>query len=149
VVGVDASEPAIELARENARRNDLSNTSWIREDVFKHMDNQVQAGEKFGVVVLDPPKFARRRQAVDEALRGYRRLQTLALRLLEPDGILVTCCCSGLIAMDMLEDLLAQLAPEEKRDIQILARRGQAPDHPVSVSCPESKYLKCLICRIG
>ena len=81
-------------------------------------------GERFGLVVLDPPKFARDRRAVDEALRGYRRLQTLALRLLEPDGILVTCCCSGLITGDMLEDLLAQLAAEERRDIQILERRG-------------------------
>jgi 23S rRNA (cytosine1962-C5)-methyltransferase len=100
------------------------------------------------MVVLDPPKFARARHAVEEALRGYRRLQTLALRLLEPDGILVTCCCSGLITAQMLEDLLAQLAAEERRDVQILERRGQAADHPVGVACPETGYLKCLISRV-
>ena len=103
------------------------------------------AGEKFGLVVLDPPKFARDRRAIEEALRGYRRLQALALRLLEPDGFLVTCCCSGLITTAMLEDLLAQLAADARREVQILQRRGPAPDHPVSVSCLESHYLKCLI----
>jgi 23S rRNA (cytosine1962-C5)-methyltransferase len=85
---------------------------------------------------------------VEEALRGYRRLQAPALRLLEPDGILVTCCCSGLITLPMLEDLLAELAAEERREIQILECRGQAPDHPVSVTCLESNYLKCLISRV-
>jgi len=100
------------------------------------------------MVVLDPPKFARAQDAVEEALRGYRRLQSQAIRLLEPAGILVTCCCSGLITRDMLQDLLAQLAEETKRDIQILEARGQAADHPVAVTCPETNYLKCLICRV-
>src|SRR5262249_37701767 len=112
-LGIDASEPALVLARENARLNELPNVSFVHEDGFTHMDHLVRAGERFGLVVLDPPKFARSRQAVEEALRGYRRLQTLALRLLEPDGILTTCCCSGLITLEMLEDLLAQLAAEE------------------------------------
>jgi 23S rRNA (cytosine1962-C5)-methyltransferase len=67
---------------------------------------------------------------------------------LEPDGILVTCCCSGLIDWHMLEDLLSQLAAEERRVIQILERRGQAADHPVAATCLESNYLKCLICRV-
>jgi 23S rRNA (cytosine1962-C5)-methyltransferase len=148
VLGVDVSEPALTLARENAQLNGLENLTFVRADVFAHLDALAAAGERFGLVVLDPPKFARARHAVDEALRGYRRLQTLALRLLEPDGILVTCCCSGLITADMLEDLLAQLAGEERRDVQFLERRGQAPDHPVAASCLESSYLKCLISRV-
>jgi 23S rRNA (cytosine1962-C5)-methyltransferase len=148
VVGLDQSEPALALARENARLNGLGNLTFHQGDVFGKLDALVAAGERFGLVVLDPPKFARARHAVEEALRGYRRLQALALRLLEPDGFLVTCCCSGLITVDMLEHLLAQLAAEEKRDVQILARRGPAPDHPVSVACLESHYLKCLITRV-
>lgn len=148
VIGVDVSEPALALARENAQLNQLTNVSFVRSDVFDHLDSLVAAGERFGLVVLDPPKFARDRHAIDEALRGYRRLQQLALRLLEPDGILVTCCCSGLITMEMLDDLLAQIAAEERREVQLLQRRGQAADHPVSVSCPESSYLKCLISRV-
>ncbi len=148
VLGIDASEPALALATENARVNNLHNVSFQRADVFSHLQSLADAQERFGVVVLDPPKFARARNAVEEALRGYRRLQTLALRLLEPDGILVTCCCSGLITSDMLEALLAQLSVEEKREIQILQRGGQAADHPVAAVCPESNYLKCLICRV-
>jgi 23S rRNA (cytosine1962-C5)-methyltransferase len=85
---------------------------------------------------------------VPEALSGYRRLQSLAVRLLSPDGILVMCCCSGLISADMLEETLAQVSVKAGREIQILERRGQAPDHPTAVSCPESNYLKCLICRV-
>lgn len=148
VLGIDVSEPALALARENTALNGLTNLEFVRDDVFDRLDELAEAGEKFGLVVLDPPKFARDRRAVDEALRGYRRLQALALRLLEPDGFLVTCCCSGLITMAMLEDLLAQLAADARREVQILERRGPAADHPVSVSCLESHYLKCLIARV-
>ncbi len=148
VVGVDVSEPALTLAEENARRNGLEGARYVRADVFDFLDEQTREGARYGVVVLDPPKFARRRGAVEEALRGHRRLQTLALRLLEPDGVLVTCCCSGLITTAMLVDLLAQVAVEERRDVQVLERRGQAADHPVAATCLESHYLKCLICRV-
>jgi 23S rRNA (cytosine1962-C5)-methyltransferase len=148
VLGVDVSEPALALARENARINELTNLTYERADVFEFLDAQAAAGARFDLIVLDPPKFARSRNAVEEALRGYRRLQTLALRLLVPDGILVTCCCSGLIQMDMLDELLAQLAAEERRNVQILERRGQAADHPVSATCLETGYLKCVISRV-
>jgi 23S rRNA (cytosine1962-C5)-methyltransferase len=148
VVGVDVSEAALQLARENAALNGLERLHFVKSDVFEFLDDQVARGERYGVVVLDPPRFARSRTAVEDALRGYRRLQALALRMLEPDGILVMCCCSGLITFDMLEDLLGQLGADAKRDIQILERRGPAPDHPVAVSCRESHYLKCLLCRV-
>jgi 23S rRNA (cytosine1962-C5)-methyltransferase len=145
VRGVDVSEPALALARANVNANGLANVAFVREDVFAHLGACAGSGERFGLVVLDPPKFARTQRAVEEAMRGYRRLNTLALRVLEPGGILVTCCCSGLITREMLQDLLAQLAAEERRPIQVLEYRGQAPDHPVSVTCPETNYLKCLI----
>ena len=148
VVGIDQSEPALTLARENAILNGLDNIETIKGDVFDELDALAGRGARFGMVILDPPKFARDRRAVEEALRGYRRLQRAAVRVLEPEGFLVTCCCSGLITMDMLEELLGQLAAEEKRDVQILERRGPAADHPVSASCLESHYLKCLIARV-
>jgi len=148
VVGVDVSEPALAVAREHAKLNGLDNIAFLRADVFEQLDAFATAGERFGLIVLDPPKFARARNAVEEAMRGYRRLQTLALRLLDADGILVTCCCSGLIHMDMLDELLAQLAAEERRDVQILERRGQAADHPIAATCLETSYLKCLISRV-
>src|SRR5262249_4068539 len=122
VLGLGVSEPALKLARANAGLNQLSGGSFLPGDAFGPIAAPETASERFGMVILDPPKFARSRNAVEEALRGYRRLQTLALRLLEPDGLLVTCCCSGVITPDMLEHLLAQLAAEERRDIQILER---------------------------
>jgi 23S rRNA (cytosine1962-C5)-methyltransferase len=149
VWGVDVSAAAVALAQENARLNGLpGSVSFVSGDVFERLDALNKARERFGLIILDPPKFARTRQAIDEALRGYRHLYTLALQLLEPDGILVSCCCSGLITADMLENLLAQLAVDTRRPIQLLERRGQAPDHPVLLTCPESAYLKCLVCRV-
>lgn len=149
VVGVDVSEAALRMANDNARLNELGNIRFVHSEVFAYLDGLVEKKEQFGLVVLDPPKFARTQQSVEEALRGYRRLQSQALRLLEPDGILVTCCCSGLISRTMLYELLAHLAADVGRDVQILESRGQAADHPVSVWCPETNYLKCLICRVG
>lgn len=149
VIAVDVSNSALSLAQANADANGLTNLAFVKSDVFTHLSTLAENQEKFGLVILDPPKFARKRNAIDEAMRGYRRLQSLALRLLEPDGILVMCCCSGLIQLPMLETLLGQLAESEKRDVQILEKRGQSADHPVSASCLESNYLKCLICRVG
>ncbi|MGF1581884.1 MAG: class I SAM-dependent rRNA methyltransferase [Gemmataceae bacterium] len=148
VVSVDVSESALKLANANAELNGLDNITLVKSDVFDHLDKLEKEGEKFDVVVLDPPKFARKRNAIEEALRGYRRLQTLGVRLLSPHGILAVFCCTGLIDMPTLEELLGQIAESEKRDIQILERHGQAADHPVSVTCLESNYLKGLVCRV-
>ncbi len=148
VLGVDASATALQLAKLNAQVNGLSDITFVNADVFHHLAELVERGEKFGVVVLDPPKFARNRAAVPEAMKGYRRLHQLALKLLERDGILVSCCCSGLISMLELEELLGQVAVDARRDLQILERRGAAADHPVAVTCPETGYLKCLISRV-
>jgi 23S rRNA (cytosine1962-C5)-methyltransferase len=148
VMGVDVSAPAIALAEKNCELNGCANVSFVRNDVFLHLETLFEAGERFGLIVLDPPKFARARDSVEDALQGYRRIQTLALRLLEPNGLVVTCCCSGLINMEMLEALAAQLAVDVNRDIQLIERRGQAADHPVAVNCPESSYLKCLIFHV-
>jgi 23S rRNA (cytosine1962-C5)-methyltransferase len=148
VLSLDASEPALEIGRKNAALNGLSNITFEKADVFGHMGDLVAAGRTFDVVVLDPPKFARNRAAVPDALKGYRRLHQLALKLLARDGILVSCCCTGLIAMTDLEELIAQVAVESKRDLQLLERRGASPDHPVAVTCRETGYLKCVISRV-
>jgi 23S rRNA (cytosine1962-C5)-methyltransferase len=147
VLGLDSSEPALTLARENARLNELEHIEFVQDDVFDAMARVHQEGRRFDLIVLDPPKFARARHAIPEAIRGYRRLQTLALQMLDPDGILVMCCCSGLITFDMLEELLSQVAADQHRDLQIIERRGAAPDHPIAISCRETGYLKCLITR--
>jgi 23S rRNA (cytosine1962-C5)-methyltransferase len=149
VLGLDASEPALELARRNAAANELANISFEAADVFRHLADLVAIQRQFDVVILDPPKFARNRGAVPEALKGYRRLHQLALKLLARDGVLVSCCCTGLIALEELEDVIAQVAVESRRDLQILARRGSAPDHPIAITCRETGYLKCVISRVS
>jgi 23S rRNA (cytosine1962-C5)-methyltransferase len=149
VEGVDASDAALALAKRNAELNGLGTVTFVAADVFDHLATRVQDGRKYDLVVLDPPKFARDRRAVPDALRGYRRLHALAMKLLAQDGILVSCCCSGLIRPDELEDVIAQTAVDAKRDLQILERRGAAPDHPVAASCRETAYLKCVIGRVN
>jgi len=149
VLGIDGSEAAIRLAQRNAALNGLEATvRWECADVFDRLTELVRAGERFDVVILDPPKFAHRRQAVPEALRGYHRLYRLALRLLGPEGLLVCCCCTGVILQEELEQLLLETAVAARRDVHILERRGPAPDHPIAMTCPETAYLKCLICRV-
>jgi len=148
VLCIDGSEGALELGKQNAELNQVSDkVTFERSDVFKYLEQAVQASAKFDLIVLDPPKFARNQSAVDTALKGYRRLQALSLQLLNPEGILVLCCCSGLIKMHELEEITAQVATEAKRPLQILERHGQPADHPVSLACPETSYLKCLVFR--
>lgn len=146
---VDVSEPALNLGRRNAERNGLSQVTFTRADAFKFLDAQVKAEQKYGLVVLDPPKFARTRGSIPEAIRGYRQLLKQAVKLAEPGGFVVFCCCSGLITPDMLTELVSQMAGEERRDVQILERRGAAPDHPVAASCLETAYLKCFPLRVS
>ena len=149
VLGVDASEAAVELARRNAALNGFAQLTFTKNDVFNEVDELVNAGRKFDVVVLDPPKFARDKHSLPQALRGYRRLVQQGLKLLDRDGVLVMCCCTGLVSLEMLEDLMAQTAVAEKREFQFLDRRGPAADHPVSATCREGAYLKCVIGRAG
>ncbi|MFQ3649028.1 MAG: class I SAM-dependent rRNA methyltransferase [Gemmataceae bacterium] len=148
VLGLDGSEAALALARHNAQRNALEQITFQRAEVFDELERLEKDQQRFGLVVLDPPKFARAKSGIDEALRGYRRLLSLAMRLLEPESFLVMCCCSGRITGEMIESLLAQVGVDQRREVQLIERRGPGADHPVMVSCPESHYLKCLISRV-
>jgi 23S rRNA (cytosine1962-C5)-methyltransferase len=148
VLGVDTSQRAVTLAWANAERNGLSNVRFQCGDGFQTLDSLHKAGERFGGVVLDPPKFARSRTAVDEALRAYHWLNRLAVTLLVPGGILVTCSCSGHVSREDFLFMLMGVAQQTRRDIQVLEQRGAAADHPVAVTCLEGEYLKCFVCRI-
>ncbi len=148
VLGIDSSEPALTMARANAERNGLANVQFEQGDLFRWLEERVASGQKFGAVVLDPPKFARGKASVEQALRAYHRINQLAVQLLEPEGILVTCSCSGNVTREDFFNMLFGVAQKTKRDLQILEQRGPAPDHPTSVLCPETQYLKCFICRV-
>ncbi len=148
VLGVDASRRAVALAEANARINGLTNVRFEAGDCFQKMELLRSAGEKFGGLVLDPPKFAHSRRSLDDALRAYHHLNRLGVELLEPGGILVTCSCSGHVTREDFFDMLLGVAQQTGRELQILEQRGAAPDHPIAATCPESEYLKCFICRV-
>ncbi|HSW30710.1 MAG TPA: class I SAM-dependent rRNA methyltransferase [Longimicrobiales bacterium] len=150
VTGVDASAPALALAASNAERNGVGAlTRFQRGDAFRWLQGEAEAGRTYDMIVLDPPRFARTRTGVRQAVQAYERLNRLAISRLRPDGILVTCSCSGRVTLDEFTGAVARGAAAERRTVQILEARGQAPDHPVAASCPESAYLKCLICRVA
>jgi 23S rRNA (cytosine1962-C5)-methyltransferase len=148
VLGVDSSRRAVTLAEANAQLNSLTNLHFEVDDCFQRMQSLRSAGEKFGGMVLDPPKFAHNRRSVDDALRAYHHLNRLGVELLEPGGILVTCSCSGHVTREDFFDMLLGVAQQTGREIQILEQRGAAPDHPIAATCPQSEYLKCFICRV-
>jgi 23S rRNA (cytosine1962-C5)-methyltransferase len=149
VTAVDASAPALALAADNAARNGVAErVETERADAFRWLEAQAKAGRRYGMVVLDPPRFARTSRGVPSALQAYERLNALALDALEPDGILVTCSCSGRVSREAFIGAVGRAAAERRRLVQLLEVRGQPPDHPVAATCPESAYLKCLICRV-
>jgi 23S rRNA (cytosine1962-C5)-methyltransferase len=148
VTGIDTSQKAVVTAQANAALNSITNAQFQTEDCFAALDRLREAGERFGAVILDPPKFTRTRRSVNEALRAYHRINRLACELLEPDGILVTCSCSGSVTREDFLQMLSGVSQKAGRAIQVLEQRGAAADHPVSPSCPETEYLKCFICRV-
>ena len=148
-LGIDSSSTAIARAREHAAINGLPGAQFEEGDVFEALERLRAQGMRFGVVICDPPKFARLAGDVEKALKGYLKLNIAALLVLEPDGVLVTCSCSGLVGRELFADVLASAAEQSGRPIQILEQRGQAPDHPISASCLETEYLKCVICGVG
>jgi 23S rRNA (cytosine1962-C5)-methyltransferase len=148
VLGVDSSAVAVEVARHHAKINGVDAIQFESADVFATLDRLRAEGQRFGVVICDPPKFVKSPRGLEEGLKGYLRLNRAALDLLEPDGVLVTCSCSGLVDRGLFADVLGQVAEQSGRAIQVLEQRGQAPDHPVSASCLETEYLKCFICRV-
>ena len=147
-LGIDSSERAIELARENAVANHARTARFEAADAFETLERLRSHEQKFGLVICDPPRFARHPRALEDAVKGYLRLNRAAVEVLEPGGVLATCSCSGLVDRMLFADILGQVAELSGRPIQILEQRGQAADHPVSASCLETEYLKCVIARV-
>jgi 23S rRNA (cytosine1962-C5)-methyltransferase len=149
ITAVDSSLAALDLARRNAELNGLSEQiSFHCEDAFTFLEQQLAAGEKYDVIVLDPPKLARTRGGIERALKAYARLNQLAMQLLNPDGTLITCSCSGHVLREDFQQVLARASLDAGRRVQILEERGQAEDHPVLATCLETGYLKCFVCRV-
>lgn len=148
-VAVDASESALQQARTNAELNGVADRlTTVKQDAFKAMEELAAEGQTFGLVVLDPPKLARNRQGIDAALRGYYSLNRFALSLVQPGGFFVTCSCSGQISHEMFTDMLSQAALHSDRRLQLIEVRGASADHPTSIHCLETDYLKCYFGRV-
>jgi 23S rRNA (cytosine1962-C5)-methyltransferase len=159
VTGVDASHAALEAADRNLLLNpSLSarcETEWMEADAFdylRHLDDTARKtsspDDLFDAIVLDPPAFAKSKRAAEGALRGYKELNLRALRLLASGGTLITNSCSHHVPLQDFTEIIASAAVDANRRVQLLETHAAAPDHPEVITLPETRYLKCLICRI-
>ncbi|EON90193.1 MULTISPECIES: 23S rRNA (cytosine(1962)-C(5))-methyltransferase RlmI [Plesiomonas] len=150
VVNVDVSQPALDIARQNAELNgfDMSRAEFVRADVFKLLREYREQGEKFDVIIMDPPKFIENKGQLAGGCRGYKDINMLAMQLLNPGGTLLTYSCSGLMESGLFQKILADAALDAKREVQFVEQFTQAADHPVLSTYPEGLYLKGFACRV-
>jgi 23S rRNA (cytosine1962-C5)-methyltransferase len=148
VIGIDISGDAVAAARRNAELNQIGNLDFIVANVFDVLREMEAAGDRFDVIVLDPPAFAKNRASLKAAIRGYKEINLRALKLLNSGGVLITCTCSYHVSEELFLEILAHAAIDAHRRVQIVEKRMQATDHPVLVGVPETYYLKCVIARV-
>jgi 23S rRNA (cytosine1962-C5)-methyltransferase len=148
ILNLDASAEALALARANFAHNGLAaQAEFLCGNAFELLRRFRDARRAFDAIILDPPKFAQRQGQVPGACRGYKDLNLLAIKLLRPGGLLASFSCSGLVSAELFRDIVAGAAADSGRAVQLLARLGAGPDHPVSLAFPEGEYLKGLLLR--
>jgi len=149
ITAIDSSVPALGMLRANLELNDLATpVEPIAGDVFKLLRQYRYEERRFDVVILDPPKFAHTHSQLERATRGYKDINLIAMQILRPGGVLATFSCSGLVSADLFQKVVFGAALDAQRDVQVIERLTQAPDHPVLLTFPEGEYLKGLICRV-
>jgi 23S rRNA (cytosine1962-C5)-methyltransferase len=148
-VDVDSSGPALALARRHRDLNGFSGApeDFVRADVFEDLRARAAGGQRWDVVVCDPPAFAKKKSDVDRAARGYKDVTRLAMTLLAPGGTLLACSCSGLVSPELFQQILFAASLDAGRSFSILEKAGAGFDHPVSIDCPETEYLKAFYLR--
>jgi 23S rRNA (cytosine1962-C5)-methyltransferase len=151
VVSIDSSGEALATAQKNVEANgfDAARATWLDADAFKTLRRLHEEGERFDLVVLDPPKFAASREHVDRAARAYKDINLTGLKLLRPGGLLFTYSCSGAIDAELFQKIVAGAAADAKVDARILKRLGAGVDHPLLTAFPEGEYLKGLLLQIA
>lgn len=142
VAAVDLDEAVLEVARENGRRNGAT-VEWVHADLFDHL--RAAGAGRYDAMVLDPAGWGKVRAEVPKALHQYRDLNRLGLQALRPGGLLLTCCCSGLVTEAMFLSTLRTAAEEARRDLRVLRVSGAAADHPVPLHFPEGRYLTAVL----
>jgi len=147
VSAVDSSAEALDIARENLAANplDASRIAFAKADVFAHQRLLRDRGKSFGLIVLDPPKFAPTAAQVKNAARAYKDINLMALKLLKPGGLLASFSCSGGVSAELFQSIVAGAASDAGVDAKIIERFGAAADHPVALNFPEGDYLKGLL----
>ena len=148
VLGVDISEEALVVARENAKRNGLTNVTFEAHNCFDHLRELTDAGEKFDLVILDPPAFTKSKATVPSALRGYKEINLRGLKLVRPGGYLVTCSCSQHVSAEMFQQMINEAVRDSKSRVRMIEYRTQGYDHPILPAAPETKYLKCMYLQV-
>ncbi len=146
--GIEMAPAALEAARRNQKVNAISNVHFREGNTFDLLKEYDDAGRRFQMIILDPPAFAKNRDSIPAARRGYKEINLRALKLLTPGGFLVTCSCSYHISEALFLQILAEAANDAGRTISIVERRTQAQDHPIILTMPETHYLKCLVMRV-
>jgi 23S rRNA (cytosine1962-C5)-methyltransferase len=144
---VDSSQTALDYVARNAAANGVT-VDLIKDDAFDALKALQESGARFDAVILDPPAFAKRKKDVPQAQAAYRKLNQLALPLIERDGLLVSCSCSYHMGSDELLSAIQGAARHSSRFVQVLELGGQSPDHPVHPAIPETRYLKSFFCRV-
>lgn len=149
VTGVDASELAVEQARENAKLNGLDNTvEFICEDVFELLPRLEKEGKQYDVVILDPPAFTKSRSSIKNAVKGYREINLRGMKLVKEGGFLVTCSCSHFMDYDLFTKTIHQAADNVHKRLRQVEFKTQAPDHPILWAADESYYLKFYVFQV-
>jgi 23S rRNA (cytosine1962-C5)-methyltransferase len=149
VTNVDQSGPVIAQAREQMRLNEIDPDvhEFLVGDAFAYLERWVEEQRTFDIVILDPPAFAKSIKDRGQAMRAYRRLNTLGLQVLSPGGMLVTCSCSGSITLEEFRIVVGEAGERANRPVQTAETFEHGLDHPVLLAMPESRYLKALFCR--
>ncbi|HXO44856.1 MAG TPA: class I SAM-dependent rRNA methyltransferase [Candidatus Cybelea sp.] len=148
VEAIDMAQAAVEAARRNLQLNSISNVYFREGNTFDLLKEYDEAGRRFQMVILDPPAFAKNRDSIPAARRGYKEINLRALKLLKPGGYLITCSCSYHITEPLFLQIIAEAATDARRNVAVVERRTQAQDHPILLTMPETHYLKCMIIKV-
>lgn len=149
VIGIDASDLAIEQAKQNSELNGYKNTDFIVSDVFDYLIKAEEDGEKFDVVILDPPAFTKSKNSVKNASKGYKEINYRAMKILNNGGILVTCLCSEYMQKDLFMKIILSAGNDAHKRLKLVEARSQDRDHPIILGNNVSEYLKCLIFEVN
>ncbi|MEB3238458.1 MAG: class I SAM-dependent rRNA methyltransferase [Candidatus Sericytochromatia bacterium] len=145
VTGIDIAADAVELARRNARENQVDEVcQWVEDNAFDHLRLMQKRGDRFDIVVLDPPAFTKNKASIPGAIRGYKEINLRGLSMVQPGGLLVTSSCSHHMDTETFLEVLAAAAVDAGRRIRVVDVTGPGPDHPSLPGSPESRYLKCV-----